>query len=119
MRTGEIRDHLRESRLFGARLTIVASLVVALTAVLFLRLAYIQIVNYRHFATLSQENRIKPVPIPPVRGTGTTCKERSFGLSSGRLRLRNNTTIVTVETIPASSGASVDAKTPVSIAAII
>jgi penicillin-binding protein 2 len=69
MRAGEIRDHLRESRLFGARLTIVASVVVALTAVLFLRLAYIQIINYRHFATLSQENRVKPVPIPPVRGT--------------------------------------------------
>jgi penicillin-binding protein 2 len=69
MRAGEIRDHLRESRLFGARLSIVASVVVALTALLFLRLAYIQIVNYRHFATLSQENRIKPVPIPPVRGT--------------------------------------------------
>jgi len=69
MRAGEIRDHLRESRLFGARLSIVATTVVALTALLFLRLAYIQIVNYRHFATLSQENRIKPVPIPPVRGT--------------------------------------------------
>ena len=69
MRAGEIRDHLRESRLFGARLSILASLVVALTSLLFLRLAYIQIVNYRHFATLSQENRIKPVPIPPVRGT--------------------------------------------------
>jgi penicillin-binding protein 2 len=66
---GEIRDHLRESRLFGARLSIVASVVVVLTALLFLRLAYIQIVNYRHFATLSQENRVKPVPIPPVRGT--------------------------------------------------
>jgi len=69
MRAGEIRDHLRESRLFGARLSIVATTVVALTALLFLRLAYIQIVNYRHFATLSQENRVKPVPIPPVRGT--------------------------------------------------
>jgi penicillin-binding protein 2 len=69
MRAGEIRDHLLESRLFGARLSVVASVVVVLTALLFLRLAYIQIVNYRHFATLSQENRIKPVPIPPVRGT--------------------------------------------------
>jgi len=69
MRAGEIRDHLRESRLFGARLSVVTSVVVALTALLFLRLAYIQIVNYRHFATLSQENRIKPVPIPPVRGS--------------------------------------------------
>ena len=69
MRAGEIRDHLRESRLFGARLSVVTSVVLALTALLFLRLAYIQIVNYRHFATLSQENRIKPVPIPPVRGS--------------------------------------------------
>ncbi len=69
MRAGEIRDHLRESRLFGARLSVVASVVVALTVLLFLRLAYIQIVNYRHFATLSQENRIKPVPILPVRGS--------------------------------------------------
>lgn len=69
MRAGEIRDHLRESRLFGARLSVVATVVMALTALLFLRLAYIQIVNYRHFATLSQENRIKPVPIPPVRGS--------------------------------------------------
>jgi penicillin-binding protein 2 len=69
MRAGEIRDHLRESRLFGARLSIVASVVVALTGLLFLRLAYIQIINYRHFATLSQENRVKPVPIPPVRGS--------------------------------------------------
>jgi penicillin-binding protein 2 len=68
MRAGEIRDHLRESRLFGTRLSIVASIVVALTVMLFLRLAYIQIVNYRHFATLSQENRIKLVPIAPVRG---------------------------------------------------
>ena len=68
MRAGEIRDHLRESRLFCARLSIVASVVVALIVLLFFRLAYIQIVNYRHFATLSQENRVKPVPIPPVRG---------------------------------------------------
>src|SRR4030065_444487 len=91
MRAGEIRDHLRESRLFGARLSIVASVVVVLTALLFLRLAYIQIVNYRHFATLSQENRVKPVPIPPVRGNI---------LDRNGVVLAQNYPVLTLEVIP-------------------
>ena len=68
MAGGEIRDHLRESRLFGARLSVVGTVVLVLMTLLWLRLAYLQIVNYRHYATLSQSNRINPVPIPPVRG---------------------------------------------------
>ena len=68
MRDGQIRDHLRESRLFGARLTVIGVIVVALLSVLVLRLAWLQLVNYRHYATLAQENRINPVPVPPVRG---------------------------------------------------
>jgi penicillin-binding protein 2 len=91
MRAGEIRDHLRESRLFGARLSIVASVVVALTTLLFLRLAYIQIVNYRHFTTLSQENRVKPVPIPPVRGSI---------LDRNGVVLAQNYPVLTLEVIP-------------------
>ena len=91
MRAGEIRDHLRESRLFGARLSIVATIVVALTALLFLRLAYIQIVNYRHFATLSQENRVKPVPIPPVRG---------FIFDRNGVVLAQNYPVLTLEVVP-------------------
>ncbi len=91
MRAGEIRDHLRDSRLFGARLSIVASVVVALTALLFLRLAYIQIVNYRHFTTLSQENRIKLVPIPPVRGSI---------LDRNGVVLAHNYPVLTLEVIP-------------------
>ena len=91
MRAGEIRDHLRESRLFGARLTIVASVVVILTALLFLRLAYLQIISYRHFATLSQENRVKPVPIPPVRG---------YIFDRNGVVLAQNYTVLTLEIVP-------------------
>src|SRR4030065_1239887 len=91
MRAGEIRDHLLESPLFGARLSIVASMVVVLTFLLFLRLAYIQIANYRHFATLSQENRIKPVPIAPVRGSI---------LDRNGVVLAQNYPLLTLEVIP-------------------
>ncbi len=91
MRAGEIRDHLRDSRLFGARLSLVATVVVALTVLLFLRLAYLQIVSYRHFATLSQENRVKPVPIPPVRGSI---------LDRQGVVLAQNYPVLTLEVIP-------------------
>ena len=91
MRTGEIRDHLRESRLFGTRLSVVAIAVVALVAILVLRLAYLQIINYRHYATLSQENRINPVPIPPVRG---------FILDRNGVVLAQNYPVLTLEIVP-------------------
>ena len=91
MRTGQIRDHLRESRLFGSRLTVVASVVVALTLILLLRIAYLQIVNYRHFATLSQENRVNPIPIPPVRG---------FILDRNGVVLAQNYPVLTLEVVP-------------------
>jgi len=91
MRAGEIRDHLRESRLFATRLTIVASAVVILTFLLFLRLAYLQIINYRHFATLSQENRVKPVPIPPVRG---------YIFDRNGVVLAQNYPVLTLEVVP-------------------
>ena len=91
MRAGEIRDHLRESRLFGARLSVVAITVVTLVAILVLRLAYLQIVNYRHYATLSQENRVNPVPIPPVRG---------YILDRNGVVLAQNYPVLTLEVVP-------------------
>jgi penicillin-binding protein 2 len=91
MRSGQIRDHLRESRLFGSRLTVVAGVVVALTLILLLRIAYLQIVNYRHFATLSQENRVNPIPIPPVRG---------FILDRNGVVLAQNYPVLTLEVVP-------------------
>ncbi len=63
-----IKDHFRESRLFNARLTAVTAVVLVLILALFLRLAYLQVFAHRHFETLSQANRVKPLPIQPPRG---------------------------------------------------
>lgn len=63
-----LKDHFRETRLFDSRLSITAVIVLLLTLALLARLVYLQVISYRHYATLSQENRIRPWPIPPVRG---------------------------------------------------
>jgi penicillin-binding protein 2 len=63
-----IKDRFRESRIFNNRLTIAGVVVLILLVLLVARLVYLQAFNYRYYATLSQANRIKPVPIPPPRG---------------------------------------------------
>ncbi len=63
-----IKDYLRESRLFNARISAVVAIVTVVALVLIGRLAYLQIIDHRHYATLSNENSINPVPIAPVRG---------------------------------------------------
>jgi len=63
-----IKDRFRESRIFNNRLTFAGGFIVLLMLILVVRLVYLQIVNYAHYATLSQANRMKPVPIPPPRG---------------------------------------------------
>ncbi len=68
MKRPAIKDYLRESRLFNLRVGISLALVACLALILFIRLVYLQIVSHRHYATLSQENSVKPLPIPPVRG---------------------------------------------------
>lgn len=63
-----LKDYLRESRLFQSRALIAAVLVVLVLAVLLTRLVVLQIVNHQHFTTLSQDNRVKVLPLPPTRG---------------------------------------------------
>ncbi|OGI49261.1 MAG: penicillin-binding protein 2 [Candidatus Muproteobacteria bacterium RBG_16_65_34] len=63
-----IKDYFRETKLFNARLTVAAAVAGALILLLAVRLAYLQVVAHKHYATLSQANRIRPIPIPPVRG---------------------------------------------------
>src|SRR5581483_7614754 len=63
-----LKDYLRETRIFNARLGVAGVIVVVLTFILLARLVYLQVIDYRHYATLSQANRVKPVPIPPARG---------------------------------------------------
>ncbi|MDH5179713.1 MAG: penicillin-binding protein 2 [Gammaproteobacteria bacterium] len=62
------KDHLRESLLFNRRLTITIAAVVLLTIVLIGRLFILQVVEYTHYTTLSEKNRVNIVPIPPTRG---------------------------------------------------
>jgi penicillin-binding protein 2 len=63
-----LKDHLRESRLFGSRALVAGVLVVLLMAGLGARLAYLQVTLHDHYRTLSSENRVKLVPLPPTRG---------------------------------------------------
>ena len=63
-----ITDSSRESRLFSIRALFAAIVVGALTLVLVGRLVHLQIFKYQHFTTLSENNRIRTVPIAPTRG---------------------------------------------------
>ncbi|KPK52379.1 MAG: hypothetical protein AMS22_09300, partial [Thiotrichales bacterium SG8_50] len=63
-----LKDYFRETRVFGTRLMIVAIGVAVLVTLLALRLIYLQTFAHRHYETLSQANRVRPVPIPPPRG---------------------------------------------------
>ena len=86
-----LKDYLRETRLFNARISVIGIIIGMLVFTLFVRLAYLQLVNYRHFATLSQANRINPVPIPPVRG---------LILDRNGIVLAQNYPVMTIEIIP-------------------
>ena len=63
-----IKDYLRESRLFNSRILVVVAVITFLVLVLIGRLAYLQTIDHKYYATLSNENSINPVPIAPVRG---------------------------------------------------
>ncbi len=68
MPESSFKDHARESRTLTSRALVAAAIVVALLATLVLRLAHLQITNHSHFTTLSHENRVKLLPLPPTRG---------------------------------------------------
>ena len=63
-----LKDKARESALLRNRAVTALLVVLALAGVLVARLVYLQIIAHDHFATLSENNRVKIVPIPPTRG---------------------------------------------------
>ena len=63
-----IKDSFRESRVFSMRAVSAVVIVGILTLVLVGRLLHLQIVKHQHFTTLSENNRVKIVPIAPTRG---------------------------------------------------
>jgi penicillin-binding protein 2 len=86
-----LKDTLRESRLFGARLVVMAGIIAVLMGLLVLRLAWLQLVSYKHYSTLAQVNRINPVPIPSPRG---------LILDRRGVVLAQNYPVLTIEVIP-------------------
>ncbi len=64
----QIKDHLREEQAFLGRAIIAGLLVILSLGLLLARLAQLQIVEHDHFTTLSKDNRVKLIPLPPTRG---------------------------------------------------
>lgn len=63
-----IRDARGETQIVRRRLIISLTVVVVLVFGLAARLYYLQVMQSEHYATLSQNNRVDLVPLPPVRG---------------------------------------------------
>ncbi|MEM7017512.1 MAG: penicillin-binding protein 2, partial [Pseudomonadota bacterium] len=63
-----LRDALREQRLFNTRAIAAWLCVVVLLLVLLGQLIYLQVFHHRHYAVLSENNRLRILPLPPPRG---------------------------------------------------
>ena len=63
-----IKNPHLERRLFLNRAIISALLVLGVLLVFVFRMAYLQILSYEHFATLSKDNRVRLIAVPPPRG---------------------------------------------------
>lgn len=65
---GQFGAHKRDLGMFNRRLWLGVAAMGVLVAVLVARLAWLQLANHEHYTTLSQENRLRLLPIPPTRG---------------------------------------------------
>jgi penicillin-binding protein 2 len=63
-----IKDHIRESELINKRILISAIGATILLAILLMRLFQLQIIDSQHYSSLSENNRVNLLPIPPTRG---------------------------------------------------
>jgi len=63
-----LKDANREKQIYAFRNILAVLFVFSLTAALIIRLYYLQLVNYEHFQTLSDKNRMQLQPIAPNRG---------------------------------------------------
>ena len=90
-----IKDHIRESRLFNERAAWAVFISLLLLGCIGARLVYLQVVNYQHFATLSDGNRINIVAVPPTRG---------FIYDRNGVLLAQNIPSFSLEVIPEKAG---------------
>jgi penicillin-binding protein 2 len=62
------KDIVEESRLVRRRLIYSTLIILLLMLLVVARLVHLQVIEHEHFITLSQNNRVKILPIPPIRG---------------------------------------------------
>lgn len=62
------KDQREEFRLIKNRIILAGLLVVVLFMLVIVRAFYLQVIRHDHFITLSEHNRVKVLPIPPIRG---------------------------------------------------
>lgn len=63
-----LKDHEKDARLVRRRVVIGMVFVLLVIGVLIARMYYLQVVQYEHHSTLSENNRVHVQPIPPNRG---------------------------------------------------
>src|SRR5690554_2803431 len=88
-----IKDHLNDAGIVQRRIIFAVVFIVLLTSGLLARMYWLQVVQYEHHSTLSENNRVHVQPIPPARGriydrNGIVLAENrpSFSLSITRER---------------------------------
>ncbi|MGA8135311.1 MAG: penicillin-binding protein 2, partial [Pseudomonas gingeri] len=63
-----IKDHENEKRLVNKRLLACGILVLGLAGSLVARLYFLQVTEFSYNSTVSENNRVHVLPIPPERG---------------------------------------------------
>lgn len=62
------KDNAQETSLIKHRVVFTGVIIVLLMLLIISRLIYLQFIQHEHYITLSQNNRVKILPIPPIRG---------------------------------------------------
>jgi penicillin-binding protein 2 len=63
-----LKDHEKETRLVSRRVLACAALIAVLAACLVARLYFLQVTQFAYHSTISENNRVHVLPIPPERG---------------------------------------------------
>ena len=64
----QIKNPYLEQRLFAGRAMFSAGVIVLIVVLFLGRMVHLQIVNHQHYTTLSRDNRVRVVAMPPPRG---------------------------------------------------
>ncbi|WP_339532910.1 penicillin-binding protein 2 [Pseudomonas mucidolens] len=114
-----LKDHEKEHRLVNKRLLACGMLVLCVTFALVARMYFLQVVQFDYHSTISENNRVHVLPLPPARGliydrNGVVLADNrpSYNLTITRERATDLKgeldTIVTLLHLPAEDRASFD-----------